>query len=268
VTGVTTVNDYALHLNDEEEDRYRFMATIAAEDEATAWRSAGVVPGAAVVDVGCGPGAMLAVLAEAVGPSGRAIGVDIDPEAVRRAAAAVAFHPRSSAVIGAADDTGLEGGTFDVAMCRHVLAHNGGREQRIVDHLARLIRPGGALYLVDIDMAETRMIPTDPELDIFDRYRSFHAQRGNDLQVGLHLPALMRAAGLDVELHYPAMGGASLPAGLRGPAWAARDAMVAEGVADDDDLARWEAAFTRMDAAPRRPWMAVGIYVAVGRRPR
>jgi hypothetical protein len=52
-----------------------------------------------------------------------------------------------------------------VAVKRHVLAHNGGAEQRIVDHLATLIRTGGAVYLVDVDLTGLRIRPTNPTIE-------------------------------------------------------------------------------------------------------
>src|SRR3712207_7951330 len=41
---------------------------------------------------------------------------------------------------------------------------NGGREQAIVDHLASLVRPGGTVYLVDVDATALRVLDLDPEL--------------------------------------------------------------------------------------------------------
>ena len=43
--------------------------------------------------------------------------------------------------------------------------------------------------------------------------------------------------------------------------------MVSAGFATTDDLARWDAAFKRVDALPARPWMTVAPFVAVGRVP-
>ena len=54
---------------------------------------------------------------------------------------------------------------------------------------------------------------------------------------------------------------------MRGPQWAAREAMVAEGVATRDDVARWDAAFERIEAADERPWTFVPVFLAIGRRP-
>lgn len=49
----------------------------------------GVQPGAIVVDLGCGPGADLVALADAVGSTGRVLGVDNDASAIAEAAQAV-----------------------------------------------------------------------------------------------------------------------------------------------------------------------------------
>ena len=53
---------------------------------------------------------------------------------------------------------------------------------------------------------------------------------------------------------------------MRQPPWAARDAMVAAGLATEHDLARWAGAFDRLDAAARRPTLFAPMFVALGRR--
>ena len=264
---MTSKTDYALELTDDEAARYRMMAEIAAADEAGDWSAAGIVPGAAVADIGCGPGAILAVVAEVVGPSGHAVGVDRDPQAVAWAGRGVAGSAHAVARVGPADDTGLEPRSFDVAMCRHVLAHNGGGEAAIVGHLATLVKPGGAVYLVDVDMTSARRLDQEPELDIDDHYRAFHARRGADLTIGLRLGSLLEGAGLEVERYRCVSKVQRLPVGMRGPQWAAREAMVAEGIATPEDVDRWDAAFERMDRGPERPWTFIPIFVAVGRQP-
>ena len=58
--------DYALKLSEAELARYRLIAEAAPEMERDLWTAAGVVEGAVVADVGCGPGAVSVVLAELV----------------------------------------------------------------------------------------------------------------------------------------------------------------------------------------------------------
>jgi len=265
-----SMSTYTLRLSEVELGRYRMMAEAARLTEADLWAGAGIVPGARVADVGCGPGAALAVMGRVVGPDGRVSGVDGDPEAVSHARAAIDAEGLGNADVrvGTADATGLEPGTFDVAVMRHVLAHNGGAEQRIVDHLATLIRPGGAVYLVDVDLTGLRIRPTNPTIEeMASTYVEFHRRLGNDPQVGVALAGMILAAGLAVETYRGWYTIMEAPPGVRPPSWAARDAMVAQGVATADDVARWGAVLDAVDAAMPRPRIFAPTFVAIGRRP-
>src|SRR5215469_6366687 len=101
------VASYSLKLSEQELTRYRMMAASAADNETAEWSAAGIAPGAQVADVGCGPGAVLRLLAEAVGATGQAVGVDADPSAVSMARQQTAGLPQARVRAGRADDTGL-----------------------------------------------------------------------------------------------------------------------------------------------------------------
>jgi len=261
--------DYTLVVSEDEIARYRLMAQHALAGEQRQLALAGIAPGAVVADVGCGPAAMSVELARLVGPDGQVTGVERADEALAAARQVVA----ESGVVNVelrqapAEATGLPEGSADVVMMRHVLAHNGGAEQAIVDHLATLVRPGGAVYLVDVDLTGIRMLDVDPGLaDLTERYAAFHAGRGNDPMVGLRLGKLLAAAGLDVVDFTGTYNLLVAPPGLRPPAWAAREAMLADGVVTQADLDRWAAAFERMDAADVRPTMFAPLFIGIGRR--
>jgi SAM-dependent methyltransferase len=265
-TGEPVAGGYALALDPAELGRYRLMAEQARTAEAELWRMAGVRPGARVADVGCGPGALLPLLAAEVAPDGEVVGVDGNPGAVAAATAYVAGAERVSVGMAPADATGLPAGTFDTVMVRHVLAHNGGREQAIVDHLATLLRPGGCLYLVDM---YGRGMTTEPDVpvleEINERYRAFHALRGNDLRTGLHLGQWVRAAGLELVDFRGTYQIVTFPPGLRPPALAAREAMLAAGVVTEADVDRWERELSAVDAKAERPTGFMPIFTAIGR---
>jgi SAM-dependent methyltransferase len=266
--GDAAAGGYALRLSEAEIGRYRFMAELARSAEAELWGRAGIGPGARVADIGCGPGALLPVFAELVGAGGSVTGLDGDPAAVEAARAYTAALSTVDVRVGRAEATGLAAGGYDVVTMRHVLAHNGPIEADIVAHTASLLRPGGCLYLVDIDGTAMRFQPPlgGDLADIDTAYRAFHAARGNDLQPGLRLGARLTAAGLelvDYRGHYTIQ---PLPPGLRPPAWAARDAMRAAGIVSDDDLARWERGMLALDADPARPTLFAPSFVAIGRR--
>lgn len=267
---LSSMADYTLAVSEAEIARYRLMAQQALAQEAQQLALAGVAPGAVVADVGCGPAAMSVELAAMVGPSGRVVAVERE-ESARAAAHRVIGESGAGNVElreGTATATGIAPDSVDVAMMRHVLAHNGGDEQAIVDHLASLVRPGGAVYLVDVDLTGMRILDSDPALDgLTERYADFHAARGNDPMVGLRLGKLLSGAGLDVEHFTGSYNILELPPGVRPPLWAARGAMLAEGAATDEEVARWGTAFDRLDAAAVRPTVFAPLFVGIGRKP-
>jgi SAM-dependent methyltransferase len=261
---------YALELDPGEVERYRVMAEQARAAEADLWELAGIGPGASVADVGCGPGAMLPALSDAVGPEGRVQAVDADPEAVAAATALVAAAGLGNVSVAQAraDHTGLEAGSLDAVMLRHVLAHNGGAEDAIVAHLATLVRPGGCLYLVDSDGTAFRTLPEHADLtDLHERYGAFRAARGDDNRAGLRLADRLARAGLEILEFRGRYFISQLPPAVRPPSWAAREAMVAAGVATEDDVRRWDRAFQDVEAAPVPPTVFAPFFTAVGRRP-
>jgi FkbM family methyltransferase len=266
-----TVTDYSLAVSPAEIRRYTMMAERAEVSESLLWERAGIVPGAVVADVGCGPAAVSVRMARFVGPSGRVIGIEPDP-----AALAAAHRILEQAAIenlelrqGTATEPSLAPESVDVAVMRHVLAHNRADEQHIVDRLAELVHRGGCVYLVDVDGTAVRLLDADPALDdLHETYLQFHKARGNDLLVGLRLAQLLVRAGLDVIAHEGHYSILTAPPGVRPPSWAARESMLADGIAKPQDITRWEAAFERMDRAEVRPTVFAPNFIGIGRKPQ
>jgi precorrin-6B methylase 2 len=264
--------NYVLKLSEGEVGRYRFMGEAAASSEGDRWAAAGIREGATVADVGCGPGAVSAVIGRIVGPTGVVHAVDRDPEALElaRRLAREAGLSNVTTSEGTAARTGLSPKSVDVVMMRHVLAHNGGQEQAIVDHLATLVRPGGSVYLVDVDATAMRVHPSHrvPALtELSQQYVRFHSGRGNDLTVGLRLGELLRGAGLEDVDHQGRYQIFRPPPGMRPPAWAARDQMLAERVLTEEHLSACETEFAQLDRGELDLTMFVPSFTAWGRKP-
>jgi SAM-dependent methyltransferase len=261
---------YALDLSAAERKRYRFMAQRAVLREGERWRQYGVVPGARVADVGCGPGAVLVELARLVGNAGVVVG--IEPGASARASAAeeidAAGLTNARVIEGRADGTGLAPASQDVVMVRLVLFHLGAGAQAAVDHLATLLRPGGHLYLVDVDTTGVRFSVDDPDLaEAADRYREFQRDRGCDVAIGPRLGSLVVAAGLelvDCAAWFNVVPGEMLALG--GALVAAQREMRETGAATDDEVLRWNAARRRLAETPHMVQF-IPQFLAVGRRP-
>jgi SAM-dependent methyltransferase len=153
-------------------------------------------PGQRVLDVGCGTGAITRGIAEAVGPGGRAVGVDVSRElldAARRAHGAVAnleFELHDIYALPYRD-------AFDVVSAARMLqwlAEPG----RALAALARAAAPGGRVVVLDFNHEKLRFEPPPPPgarvfLHAFLRWR---AEAGMDNAIADHLAALLAGAGL------------------------------------------------------------------------
>jgi SAM-dependent methyltransferase len=263
------MTDYALKLDDAAVRRFILAARLAERAERDQWMDAGIRAGATVADIGCGPGAVTTLLAKQVEPGGRAVGIDRDLVALASARRLASDSGAENVLFseGDATSTGLAPGTFDVVMLRHVLGHNGGRQQEIVGHLRSLLRSGGCVYLVDADLTGLRMYPPEPDaLDIWQRYTEFQVSRGNDVSAGLGLGDRLQRAGVELT-DFRGRYDIFREKGFRGPAWEARAAMSSAGFARPEDLVRWQEAFERLDEAEHPPALFVPIFTATGRLP-
>jgi SAM-dependent methyltransferase len=263
---------HTLIMSDLERQRFRLMAQKAVASESQLWAAAGIVPGARVVDIGCGPGAVLVEMARIVAPGGEAIGVEPDRRARNAADDEIATTGVTCARVidGTATAPGLTADDFDVVMVRHVLHHLGSAVPDAVAHAASLLRPGGCLYLVDTpaDLIRDGAAGFDPDaVEFGEAYVAFQRQRGSDVTVGLRLGQLITDAGLDVvsEVTTDSVVPGHLLAS-HGPMVEAIPAMLAAGAATDADVARWRAGLARTAATPGVT-LSVRQFIAVGRAP-
>jgi ubiquinone/menaquinone biosynthesis C-methylase UbiE len=113
---------------------------------------AGVAPGMRVLDVGCGPGRLTLPAARRVGPSGEVVGLDIQPEMLRRvrdrAAAAGLANVRLVEAPAGAGRVG-ERDAFDRALLVTVLGEIPDRAAALAEIFAAP-EPGGVLSVTEV----------------------------------------------------------------------------------------------------------------------
>jgi arsenite methyltransferase len=111
-----------------------------------------IAPGATVLDHACGGGMDLLLAARRVGPSGRAIGVDMTPAMVQiacEAARQMGFDRIVEVRQGFYESLPVPDASVDVVISNGVL--NLAPDKRVVlDEVARVLKPGGSLYLADV----------------------------------------------------------------------------------------------------------------------
>lgn len=136
-------------------------------------RLGGGLDGGAALEIGCGRGVGARLAVEAFG-AGTVVAVDVHPDTVQRAAAAVDGLPAGVVSFSVGDATRLDlpdasvDGVFDYHTLHHV-----GRWRVAVAEVARVLRPGGRLYFSELTRRATNSLPlvvltAHPRQDRFD----------------------------------------------------------------------------------------------------
>jgi arsenite methyltransferase len=117
-------------------------------------RIAPIASGATVADIGCGAGMDLLLAAQAVGPTGRAIGVDMTDVMVERARAGARalFLDHVEVRLGDAMDLPIDSATVDVVISNGVLNLTPDKRQAFAE-VFRVLAPGGNFLYGDIIVA-------------------------------------------------------------------------------------------------------------------
>jgi ubiquinone/menaquinone biosynthesis C-methylase UbiE len=198
-TESTTVgfDEYIMGRNSEEYLRLRKQARMWEEATVRILRNAGLREGMICLDVGCGPGDVMRMMGEIVGPSGGVTGLDMDGGLGREALAALRATTDSQFSFVECDVAAIDnppGGPFDLVFARLILIH-------VADPLALLrkmyswVKPGGGLVTQDYDLRTLDIYPRPAMWSEFEKLRSIF-EKGRDINIGLKLPAYFAEAGL------------------------------------------------------------------------
>jgi SAM-dependent methyltransferase/GNAT superfamily N-acetyltransferase len=152
--------------------------------------SLGLRRGAQTLEVGCGNGSMSAWLAERVGPSGRAVAVDLDLSLVDVQAANLELR-RADIVAGP-----VEPGTFDLVTARAVLHHVADVEAAIRNLVASLA-PGGSILLIEPDFLPVSVAEPPDVRAFWNGWLAWSRDEGIDYHVGRALAPRLAALGLE-----------------------------------------------------------------------
>jgi ubiquinone/menaquinone biosynthesis C-methylase UbiE len=160
-----------------------------------------ISPGDVVLDLGCGPGADLPALAAATGDSGRVIGVDSDPDAVRQARDCTVALPQVEVREGDILDLALPAASVDMVRTDRVLQHVADPAAALAE-ARRVLRDGGTAAFAEPDW-DTLVIDY-PDLATPRAYTRYITDRVvRNATVGRQLARLAVRAGFRVDRVIP-----------------------------------------------------------------
>ena len=178
-------------------------------DQALMWQRAtqevldrvGLKPGMSCIDVGAGPGAVMRLMADRVGPQGRVTGLDIDGKLAAQALAELRAQGGAQFNLIEADVLALDtvpGAPFDLTFCRLFLMHMQDPVAAL-EKMSSWTKPGGVLVAQEFDFGAIAVEPLCPAMAEFNRlFEGVFRGHGRNLRAGRQLPAQFEAAGLGV----------------------------------------------------------------------
>lgn len=163
--------------------------------------------GSRVVDAGCGPGLWTPLLAQALGPRGRIIGVDVSAEALvtaRQRGQGAWYEKQVSYMLSPMEHLPVRESSIQTIFSANVSQYLPEPVPTFAT-LGRYLVPGGQLILKDINFGTMRFSTIDPALQarVFQARAQWEEQRVQegymfeDSWVGSKLAGYLRAAGYE-----------------------------------------------------------------------
>jgi len=158
-------------------------------------RRLAITDGESVLDIGSGPGFLATALAEATGPTGKVVGVDISKQMVERAASKatqswLSYHVADAAALP------FENESFDVVVSTQVAEYVPDIEA-FCSEVYRVLKPNGRALILATDWDAVCWHSEDPER--MERILRAFAPHCADSRLPRTLAARLRKSGLSVD---------------------------------------------------------------------
>jgi ubiquinone/menaquinone biosynthesis C-methylase UbiE len=263
---------YVIRGGVEGRERLRILSRVMWPSTLSLLQRAGIRPGMACLDLGCGGGDVSRELAHLAGPNGKVVGMDIDEVKIElaREEAAVLAIPNLEFRLCNLCETNPDT-EFDLVYSRFLLTHLPD-PGAIVAKVRQALRPGGIFVVADIDFRGYFSYPESPAMA---RYVALYTQtvkrRGGDPNIGPRLPSLLENGGFEkIQMSV------AQPAGLDGEVKLITpltmenivDAVMAEGLASKEEIDKTVAELYAYARTPGTVGCTPRVVEAWGQRPQ
>lgn len=155
-----------------------------------------LTPGMTVLDVGCGTGAITSGIADQVGPMGKVVGIDNNPEWIAKARQTYAGRPGLSFEVGDIYNLPYHE-QFDLVTCARVLQWLACPDQAL-QQMVRSVRPGGTVQVLDYNHEKIKWEPEIPAsmANFYASFLRWRSDAGMDNSIADHLAELFAGQGL------------------------------------------------------------------------
>ncbi len=194
-------HDYVLGTSDSEIERLGLQHLVWRPAMLEAWRRAGITAGSRVLDVGAGPGFASADLGEIVGAKGEVIAIERSERFANAAREHCARKQLTNVRVVHSDlmEGPIPATGIDAAWCRWVACFVIS-PKTLVEKIARTLKPGGiAIFHEYGNYASWQVLPPHASVKAFvAEVMASWREAGGEPDIGLTLPALLRASGFEV----------------------------------------------------------------------
>ncbi|MEP7312984.1 MAG: class I SAM-dependent methyltransferase [Pseudomonadota bacterium] len=212
---MNTPSNYVLGHSTHEYERLMFQSRLLRPYTEKYFRTAGIVPGMRVLDLGSGMGDVALLAGDIVGPGGRVVGLDRDAKALERARERATEQGCSSWVSFQA--TNLEDFTttelFDAVVGRYILLYQPDAGKTI-RQLTRFLKPGGVVVFHELDFPDPHS--SYPPCEMFDQVYELVGEAFRRAGAPPDFGRRVGKAFLDAGLPFPTMLAESVVGGGRG----------------------------------------------------
>lgn len=190
---------YIMGRTNEEYLRLRRQAQVWEPATKSVLERAGIAPGMRCLDAGCGPGEVMRLMAQYVGPAGMVVGLDTDANIGAEAIAdlnGAGFGQCRFIHTDLFRVEQIDEAPFDLVFARLLLFHLKNPAEALRG-LYGWLKPGGRIVIQDYD---TKAIDTEPAHEVLSEFKTVWSgvceKAGLDERIGLRIPELFAEAGI------------------------------------------------------------------------